>query len=96
MNSLIFSAIDWVLKIIEGALFIRVLLSWIPIPRNNVLVGVLYQVTEPILGPIRNLIAKSALGRNMYLDFSPLIAFILIDVARNIIGRILSGNALVF
>ena len=89
MNILLFNTIDWVVKIIEGALVIRVLLSWVPIPKNNVLVTLLYQVTEPILAPIRAIIEKSPIGRNMYVDFSPLIAFILLDLVRSIVARFL-------
>lgn len=86
---LFLSALDILLRIIEGLIMIRIILSWFPIPRDNPLYRILYQLTEPILGPIRNLISKSAIGSNLMLDFSPIVAFILIDVIRNIIFRIL-------
>ena len=82
-------AINILLSIIEGLILVRIILSWFPISRNNPLMAILYQLTEPILAPIRNLISKSSIGANMMLDFSPIIAFILISVIRNIIFRIL-------
>lgn len=44
----------------------------------------LYQTTEPILGPIRR--ATPQLGM---LDISPIIAFFLIEIARNLLNNFL-------
>ena len=92
MNS-IYKAVDLVLKIFEFALLARVLLSWLPISRGNKLVGFLYMITEPVLEPIRNMLNKSKLLNNSMLsmiDFSPIVAFLLVDVVRNIVIMILS------
>ena len=45
----------------------------------------LYQITEPILAPIRAIIEKTTLGKNMMLDFSPVIAFLLISLIEDIL-----------
>lgn len=89
MNHIIIYAINWVLRIVEYAILARVIISWLPISRDNPLIRLLYQITEPILAPIRSIIQRSAFGRNMILDFSPLIAFLLISLIRNIIFRLL-------
>jgi YggT family protein len=65
-------------------LFIRVLSSWFPPPREGPLkavVNLLYEVTDPVLKPLRNLIppVRSA---SMAMDFSPILAFVIIFVAR--------------
>ena len=62
------------------AIFARILLSWMPVDKGNRLVRILYEITEPILGPIRRLIP--AFGG---LDLSPLIALILIQVAERVL-----------
>lgn len=68
-------------------IFVRCILSWFPMVRGNVLVQLVYTLTEPILRPIRELINKSPLGGGMMLDFSPIIAFFVLQI----IGSILQG-----
>ena len=51
-------------------LFARVVISWIRVPYNSI-VHMIYQMTEPILRPIRRRMPMS-LG----IDFSPMIVFI--------------------
>lgn len=94
--SILYTAIVRLLEVAEFAIFIRVILSWLPISRENSLIRILYQLTEPILGPIRGLIERSAFGRNMMVDFSPVIAFILIDVIKNVLANLLGVGRLVF
>lgn len=96
MNVLIFTAVIWVLKIVKYAVLARVIISWLPIPRENQIIRLLYQITEPILAPIRNIIERSSFGRNMMIDFSPVLAFILIGVLENILARILLGSMPIF
>lgn len=88
MNIIAIRAVDLLFKIMEYAIIARVLLSWIPLP-NNQFTRFLYQITEPILGPVRNLINKSPIGGNSMLDFSPIIAFLLIGVVRNVLITLL-------
>ncbi len=88
----IYNAIDLVLKIFEAALIARVLLSWLPISRNNKLIDLLYAITEPVLAPIRNMLSRSRfMSNSMFsmIDFSPIVAFLLISLIRNIVVRIL-------
>ena len=66
----------WVLIV---AIFIRVLLSWIPMGGSsqfNPLVAIVYQITEPILAPLRRIIPRLGI-----FDLTPTIAlFILFAV----------------
>ncbi|MCL2200276.1 MAG: YggT family protein [Defluviitaleaceae bacterium] len=74
-------------------LFARIILSWFPMS-NNRLLDLLYAFTEPVLAPIRRLVHRSPLGGpGMVLDFSPLIAFILIRLIRNVLVGFLIGLA---
>mgnify|MGYP000294847193 CR=1 FL=1 len=85
MYSLVYKALDLVLRFIEIMIFIRVIVSWIPVPRDNRLIILLYQITEPILAPIRSMIQRSAMGKNMMFDFSPIVAFLLLALVRYIV-----------
>ncbi len=81
-------AINWVLWIFEIALIARVIISWLPISRYNKAVDLLYSITEPVLAPIRNMLSRSSFLNNSMLsmmDFSPIVAFILIGILRNVI-----------
>jgi len=86
---IIFSAVDKLLMFIEYAVLARVLLSWFPISRDSQVIRLLYQITEPILSPIRNLIERNSSRRYMMLDFSPVMVFLLIGLIRNILRRFL-------
>ncbi len=85
MNLIIYKAILWLLQILELAILARVIISWLPISRDNQFIKLIYQITEPMLAPIRGIIERSPLGRNMMVDFSPLIALLIIMFIRNIL-----------
>jgi YggT family protein len=68
-------------------MFARIILSWFPIePGSGIaqVYGVLYSVTEPVLGPIRRVIPPMGMG-GMGLDLSPLIVFFGITILRSAI-----------
>lgn len=65
-----------VLQIYQFILLARVLLSWFPdIDRSNPLIRFLYDITEPVLQPIRNMLPQTGM-----LDLSPLVVFLAISV----------------
>lgn len=83
---ILIKAVDWFSYLLYILIFVRIFLSWIPRLSSNIIGQTVHVLTEPILGPIRALINKSPLGGpGMMLDFSPLIATVLIMVARNLI-----------
>jgi len=61
------------LNIYQFILLVRVLMSWFRPDPYNPIVKLLYDLTEPVLRPIRE-----ALPRTGMMDFSPLVAFLLI------------------
>jgi len=63
-------------------IFVRVAFSWIgPNPRNRIFM-ISYQLTEPILAPVRNLLPQS-----MGIDLSPMIVTFLLFMIINMLGR---------
>lgn len=73
------------LQIIQGLIFVRVILSYIPMARNHPLVVFVFQITEPLLEPVRRLIHRIPSTRKMMVDFSSLIVFFIIEVLKNLI-----------
>ena len=61
-------------------LIIRIVLSWIPHNRYHPIINFIYQVTEPLLKPFRNMINPI-----QGIDISPIIVFILLRLLRNFI-----------
>lgn len=88
MKETLITALYYLFEIIQYAIFARILVSWLPIPRDNMLIRLLYQITEPILGPIRAIIQRSSFGRNMMLDFSPIVAFLIIRLIMYLVIRL--------
>jgi YggT family protein len=69
-------------------LFVRIILSWFPPPREGPLrtaVHALFAVTDPVLRPLRALIPPIRAGM-MAIDVSPIIVFILLGVVERAIG----------
>lgn len=79
------------LNILDYAILIRCILSWFPIGRDNPLYKLLYNVTEPILAPVRKMVYNSPIGGSMrMLDFSPIIAMLILSGIQNIVLSVLS------
>lgn len=81
--SLLSNAVNVFLQVIEYLIFIRVIVSWLPISGENKVLEIMHQLTEPILSPIRNMIELSEIGRNTTIDFSPIIAILIIGFIRH-------------
>jgi YggT family protein len=80
--------INLLANVLNVLILIRVLLSWVPAAQNNRLAMLVYEITEPIVGPIRRLVPS--LGG---LDFSPLIAMLVIGMAEQVLVSILARLA---
>jgi YggT family protein len=64
------------LQIFEFILIARMLLSWFPnIDYSNPIIQLIFDITEPVLRPIRELLPPTS-----GIDFSPLIVILIIQV----------------
>jgi len=74
----------FVLQIYSFILFGRVLLSWFPnVDPSNPIVRFLYEITEPVLAPIREILNRQ-FGMQP-IDFSPIVVFIGIMIVSQIL-----------
>jgi YggT family protein len=75
-----------VITILIYAIVIRAVLSFVPglISSKNKLVELLYDVTDPIIKPFQRFQIG---GAAMAVDFSPMIAIIVLEFIRFVIGR---------
>ncbi len=73
--------LDLLFTILGFAIIARALVSWLPIDPYNPLIQILYQITEPILAPLRRYIPP--IGGMM--DITPIVALIILQVLQAIV-----------
>lgn len=90
MNAIaIVNFFDVAFRVYYFMLFLRVILSWFPLPRNPIVVSVwnfLYEVTEPILGLFRRILPPAMVGA-VGIDFSPIVAFFALQITYDYLIR---------
>ena len=86
--ALLFSMI---FKMLYFILVIRIILSWFPIDPYNSVVSTLYQITDPLLAPLRKLPLQIGM-----LDLSPIFAFLALAFLDHFVVGIFSSLAYQF
>ena len=81
MNFLLFQVIDMVFNILQIIIIVRVVLSWISHNPSNQFIRIIYQVSEPILKPLREILPITGMG----FDLSPIVAFFLLGLLKKIL-----------
>ncbi|MFO7611057.1 MAG: YggT family protein [Clostridia bacterium] len=82
--SIFLRAIYYLLEAVSYMLIARVILSWLPQVRQSKFFAILYQLTEPLLMPIRKLLSMTKVGE-MPIDLSVIITYLIIMVIQMII-----------
>ena len=72
--------VNLLVRVLFFALLARVVLSWINLSPTNPFVVIVYQITEPILAPIRRVLPRMGM-----IDLSPTVALILIIVIQRLL-----------
>lgn len=84
-------AVNVIFQVAALAILARVLVSWLPMAGVQIdpyhpLIRFLYQITDPILEPIRRFATFGMM------DFSPIVALILLQVIRRVLVIALQGG----
>lgn len=69
------------LYLLDLAMLLRAILSWLPIDEDNPLLHIAYMITEPFIYPIRALLHRFELFRNLPIDIAFIITSVLILIA---------------
>lgn len=88
MISTLISFIHILATVLVIAIIIRALMSWIMPQDGSGLTRVLLDITEPILAPIRRVLPPVA-----GIDFSPILAMILVQLASQLATQLLASSA---
>ncbi len=85
MNDLFFNFIRILVWVLIAGVFARVLLSWLPMgnARLNPIIAIIYQITEPILAPIRRLNLRVGI-----FDLTPTVALFILFVIERLINKL--------
>ena len=83
MTEFVKQFVNLLVTVLWIAIFARVILSWLPIGgSNHPIVAIVYQITEPILSPLRRVVPRLGM-----FDLTPMIAiFILLLISRLVSG----------
>ena len=88
VKELLIWSVDKFFSIVYLLMFVRIALSWVRINSYNKYVVLIYQLTDPILEPFKRLISRFGIDTGM-IDFSPIIAFFVLQLIENFIKRII-------
>ena len=76
------------IQLYSFVLLARIILSWVPnVDRSNQIIQFLYQVTEPVLEPVRR-----ALPQVGMIDISPIVVFIGLHLLQSILLNMAVGS----
>jgi YggT family protein len=79
-GTLFAAVVSLLIQLYSFVILARVLMSWVNIDPYSPLARTIYELTEPVLAPVRNLLPPAA-----GLDFSPIIVIILLQVLQSIL-----------
>ncbi len=88
MSNLFYRAINIFFRMMRSLIIIRVLLSYFRSERSNFIFELIFKITEPILEFSRNIIYKIGIDTGIF-DFSPILAFIIMDIIEGLIRRVI-------
>jgi YggT family protein len=74
------------LQLYSIVILARVLMSWVNIDPYSPLARTIYDLTEPVLAPVRNMLPQTGM-----FDFSPVIVLILLQVLAQFFAVALGG-----
>ncbi|WBL46315.1 YggT family protein [Clostridium estertheticum] len=80
----LYNVINMFFKVLEYAILIEVVLSWVYVGRSNQYTEILHKITNPLLEPGRKI--QNRYFGNMMIDFSPIIALGIIWALRKIVS----------
>lgn len=76
------------LVVLQILMFARAIMSWIMADEDNAFIKFVNTVTDPIIIPVRMVLEKIEFIRNMPIDISFFVAYILLVIIQNILPTV--------
>ena len=91
MIPVLIQSVNMLFSFLQMLLFARIIFSWLSMAMGpNALFRLVYNLTEPMLVPIRGMIARSPLGGpGMAMDFSVLFLFLILPLTEQLVISLL-------
>ena len=83
MTEFVKTLVNVMVPVLWLAIFARVILSWLPMGGTNPLVAIVYQITEPILAPLRRIVPRLGM-----FDLTPMIAIFILIAIQRLVNRL--------
>ncbi len=74
MATTLISLLQLLSQLFSLLILARILMSWVQVDRGNAVVKLIFDLTEPILAPIRRVLPQAGM-----FDFSPMVAILLVE-----------------
>ncbi len=84
MGTIIANTINLLFTALTLVIIARVILSWLPQYMDSSFGRAIYQISEPILRPIRNMLPRTGM-----MDFSPMVALVILLILQAIVSSFL-------
>ncbi|MCL6431678.1 MAG: YggT family protein [Anaerolineae bacterium] len=82
--SWLYTFVDLLFYALNLAILVRVIVSWLNVSPYNPLISFIYQITDPIILPLRRIIPPLGM-----IDITPIIAILLLSIIRQILLTLL-------
>jgi YggT family protein len=70
--------------ILQFAIIVRALMSWFNPSPDNPIVRIVYEITEPVLAPLRRIVPRIGM-----MDITPIVAILLMQVIESVLVQTL-------
>ncbi|MGU9538755.1 YggT family protein [Clostridium tepidum] len=87
LSNTITTAVSLLFRLLEGAILIDVVLSWVAPGKRDPFTNFVHSLTDPLMKPARSF--QNKIAPNLMIDFSPIFALVLLDILRNLVFVIL-------
>jgi len=72
--------------ILQFAIIVRALMSWFNPSPENPIARIVYEITEPVLAPLRRIVPRIGM-----IDITPIVAILLMQVIESVLVQTLRG-----
>ncbi len=83
MNSTVAGLFTIFIYFLIVAIIVRSLMSWFPVGRDNPFARIVFQVTEPLLEPVRRIMPRTGM-----IDFSAMVVIVVLYVMLTVINQV--------
>ncbi|ENK1243456.1 YggT family protein [Clostridium sp. FAM 1755] len=87
VSNTITTAVSLLFRLLEGAILIDVVLSWVAPGKRDPFTNFIHSLTDPLMKPARSF--QNKIAPNLMIDLSPIFALFLLDILRNLVFIIL-------